>query len=211
MLMKPTTLQISMKSLLFLLAFAALGMLPATAQDAVKIAGKDLKVVGTETPQFQATNVGDRRWRPKTWLELDMEFEVKLPRELGGNNGSLETMTVNYYVAFNQNGVDGKPQFIKGTFNYTDVPGGETCHALAFVSPATLRRILKKDTFTPSSDVKAWGYEITVDGKIIEGKTSVAGKWWELPSVALVPGDLLAKRETPFSILWGDYDVGVKK
>ncbi|MDZ4286914.1 MAG: Amuc_1102 family pilus-like protein [Prosthecobacter sp.] len=201
-----------MKPFLFLLAFSAFGMLPATAQETVKVDAKDLKTAGVETPQFQATNVGDKRWRPKTWLELDLEFDVKLAQALGGRNGSLESITVNYYVAFSEKTSDGKTQYIKGTFNYSDIPASETCHALAFVSPATLRRILKRDNFTASSDVQGWGYEISVDGKVVKGGTSTGTtKWWESPSVVAIEGALLAKKDTPFSVLWGDYDVNVKK
>jgi hypothetical protein len=202
-----------MKSFVFLAAVAALGMLPAVAQDStVTVKGKGLKVGGLETPQYQAGGVGDRRWRPKTWLELDLEFEVQLDRTAGGRDASLDSMQVNYYVAFNQKSPDGKTQFLKGTFNYTDIPSHENCHALAFVAPATLRKVLRKDQFTPSSDIQGWGYEILVNGKLVAGDTSIPGKkWWESDGVISVDGSMLAKRDTPYSILWGDYDVGVKK
>jgi hypothetical protein len=202
-----------MKSLLFLMAVAGFSVLPATAQETVKVSSKDLKISGIETPQFTASNVGDRRWRPKTWLELDLEFEVKLAQSVGGRNGSLSSMTVNYYIGFAPNQTTGgKGQLIKATFNYADIPASETCHALAFITPATLRRVLLKDNFTPTSDVQAWGYEISVDGKLVAGASSIANnKWWEKESVAAVEGTMLAKKDTPFSILWGDYDVSVKK
>ncbi|HYF35329.1 MAG TPA: Amuc_1102 family pilus-like protein [Prosthecobacter sp.] len=198
-----------MKHFIFLMAAAAL-VLPASAQETVEIKVKDLKISGIETPQFTASNVGDRRWRPKTWLELDLEFDVRLAAAAGGRNGSLDSMTVNYYIAFNQK-VEGKTQYIKATFNYADIPAAQTSHALAYISPATLRRILMRDTFTASSDIQGWGYEILVDGKMVAGNSSAAGKWWESAGVAQVDGAMLAKKDTPFSILWGDYDVSTKK
>jgi hypothetical protein len=206
-----------MKSAHFLMALASFGMtvLSVSGQEAasVKIDGKPLKPTGVETPQFSASNVGDRRWRPKTWLELDLELDLKLARDAGGRSGSLDTMTVNFYIGFPGNALtQNKGQLLKGTLTYTDIPSNETSHALAFVAPATLRRLLQKDNFTPTSDIQAWGYEIMVNGTLVEGKSSHGTtKWWENPNVMAVDGAILPKKETPFSILWGDYDLAVKK
>lgn len=180
---------------------------------AVKIDAKKLKISAVETPQFQANNVGEKRWRPKSWLEIDMEFDIRLPQSEGGRSGSLDTMTVNYFIAMNATTKDGKRQVLKGSFNYVDIPAGETNHALAFVSPATLRRVLQKDTFTAASDVQGWGYEIMVSGQRIAGDSSLGSSpWWEkTDSLNVIDGGILMKQETPFAILWGDYDVSARK
>ncbi len=204
-----------MKALCTALASLTLLVLAADAQTgpAVKISTKKLKVSELETPQFQASNVGEKRWRPKKWLELDLEFDIRLPPAEGGRSGSLDMMTVNYYLAFNATTKDGKREVLKGSFNYVDIPAGETNHALAFVSPATLRNILKRDGFTAASDVQGWGYEILVGGERVAGDSSLGGgPWWEkADALNISEGGVLMKQETPFSILWGDYDVSAKK
>jgi hypothetical protein len=45
----------------------------------------------------------------------------------------------------------------------------------------------------------------------VGGKSTPNTRWWEAPQVVIVDGAILPKRDTPFGILWGDYDVGVKK
>lgn len=197
------------------LAILAFGVSTASAQTApaVKVDGGKLEIKSIQTPQFQASNVGEKRWRPKDWLEVDFSFQIKLPTAVGGRNGALDAMTVNYYIALNKQNKEGKYEVIKGTFNYVDIPASEDCHALAYVSPATLRRLLEKDGFT-TSDIKAWGYEVVVGGQRVEGNTSMGkNPWWEQKPEGFSMNEnvMLAKTETPFGILWGDYDVSSKK
>jgi hypothetical protein len=207
-----------MKSALFLLALAISGIavLPAAAQDnTVKVSTKGMKIRAVQTPQFDAGNVGARSWRPKNWLELDVQFEVRLAPAAGGRNGSLDAVTINYYLGFPESPLtQGKKQMIRATINYADVPASEECHGLAFVAPSTLRKILQRDNFT-ENDVQAWGYEIVVNGETVAGQSSTgsgeAARWWTKDSVMQVDGLILPKKETPFSILWGDYDLAVKK
>lgn len=202
-----------MKSSLLALTIIALAvpMLQAQTPPAVKVDIKAPKFESTPTPQFQAGNVPDKNWRPKTWLQIDMEFDIKLPTAAGGRNGSLASMTVNYYLAMSTTTKDGKRQVLKGSFDYVDIPAAEKCHALAFVSPATLRRILEKDNFVAASDVTGWGVEVVVEGQRVAGDGSIKGPWWEkTDSLSINEGAMLPKKDTPFAILWGDYDVGVK-
>jgi len=200
-----------MKTSLIVLTAFALGLsgLQAQTQPAVKVDIKAPKFNSIQTPQFQAGNVPDKNWRPKDWMEIDMEFDIKLPAAAGGRNGSLGSMTVHFYLGMNAQTKDGKFHVLKGSLNYMDIPAGEKCHALAFASPATLRRVLQKDGFT-TSDIKAWGVEVVVDGVVVAGETS-AGKWWEkTDAFAFSENALLPKLDTPFNILWGDYDVQAK-
>ena len=197
---------------LFLFALLAVGasVTGVSAQEEVKIDGK-MKVDAVDTPLFSASNVPDRTWRPKSWLLLDIELQARLSNAAGGRNASLDSMSVTYYVAFNQKNAEGKTKYLKGTLNYVDIPSHEKTHALAFVAPATLKRILQKDNFTVTSDVQGFGFEMSVNGQLVSGFSSTGSKWWESPGVAQESGDILPKKETLFSILWGDYDVAVKK
>lgn len=196
------------------LAILVLGVHAGLAQDAastVKVDGAKLQIASIQTPTIQS-DAPNKRWRPKNWLEVDLELEVKgLPKSEGGRNGSLAAMTVNYYLALAVTNKAGKREVIKGSFNYVDAPAGEKSHALAYVSPATLRRIFQKDTFTAAADIQGWGYEILVDGKRVGGDSSLGGAWWEKGDFAINEGVMLSKAETPFGILWGDYDLAAKK
>ena len=122
-------------SILLVLATVALVMPELQAQTpAAKVDIKAPKFDPIPTPQFQAGNVPDKNWRPKTWLQIDMEFDIKVPPAAGGRNGSLASMTVNYYLAMSTTTKDGKRNVLKGSFEYVDIPASEKCHALAFVS-----------------------------------------------------------------------------
>jgi hypothetical protein len=198
-------------SILLVLATIALVMPELQAQTPpAKVDIKAPKFDFIPTPQFAANNVPDKNWRPKTWLQIDMEFDIKVPTAAGGRNGSLASMTVNYYLAMSTATKDGKRNVLKGSFEYVDIPASEKCHALAFVSPATLRRVLEKDNFTPA-DVTGWGVEVLVGGERLAGDGSIKGPWWEkTDTLAIVDNAMLPKKDTPYAILWGDYDVGVK-
>ena len=199
-------------SILVILASVALVMPELQAQTpTVKVDIKQPKINSIQTPQFNAGNVPDKNWRPKDWLEIDMEFDIKLTQAAGGRSGSLASMTVHYFLGLNGTTSDGRFQVLKGSFEYVNIPAAERCHALAFVSPASLRRVLMKDGFTAGSDLKAWGVEVVVDGQRVAGESSTGKPWWEdTAKLAINENELLAKKDTPFAILWGDYDVGVK-
>lgn len=179
---------------------------------AVKVDIKRVTVAEQQTPQFNVNNVRDKRWRPKNWIEVDVEFDIKLPPDAGGRNGSYGSMQLNIYLALQHMTKDGKREVLQGTLDLQSIPAGETCHALAFVSPATLKAIFQKDNVTASSDIQGWGVEFIAEGQRIAGDSSVGkSPWWEkTEALAIMQGQLLNKLQTPFAPLWGDYDVPVR-
>ena len=179
----------------------------------VKVDVKKVSIGEQGTPDISAGNVTTKRWKPKKWIEVDVEFEIKLATELGGRNGTYPGMQMNIFLGLNHSTKEGKAEVIKGTLNLVNIPAGEECHALAYVSPATLKSIFQKDNVLAGSDIKAWGVEVVVDGQLVEGKSSVGTTpWWKAEDkFQMLDGLLLSKPETPFSVLWGDYDVPVAK
>ncbi|HEY1050709.1 MAG TPA: Amuc_1102 family pilus-like protein [Prosthecobacter sp.] len=164
------------------------------------------------TPQFSG-GVKEKRWRPKNWIEVDVEFDIKLPADAGGNKGSYGSLQVNVYLATQHVTKDNKRAVFKGSFDVTSIPAGEPCHVLAYVSPANLRAIFQKDNVTASTDIQGWGVEILAEGQRIAGDSSLGkGAWWETGKDAFVIMEnmLVHKSKTPFGILWGDYDLPVK-
>jgi len=207
-----------MKKALFAIAIAGFAAGNVCAQDStqVKLDPKGVKIEQQQTPQIQAANIVDKKWRPKNWLEVDAQFDIKLARDVGGRDGSLAGLDVKYYIGLNQNSKDGKPIVLSGTVSYQNVPADEESHTLAFVAPSTLKRVLQKDN-GGKGDVKAVGCEFIVAGTTIAVVSSTGTPWWYDPTTkapsdkfSFEDGAVLGKNKTPFAPFWGDYDVPVR-
>lgn len=208
--MKPLSLILAS----LLLANVVQAQAPATGEKlpGVKLKIKNVQVEEQPTPMISATNVKMKRWTPKNWIELDVEFDIKLPEEAGGRKGTYASMQLNIYVALQHMTKDNKREVLTGTLDLVDIPADEPCHALAYISPSTLKSIFQKDFVTASSDIQGWGVEFVAEGKVIAAKSSVGNKpWWEnKDAFAMMQGMLLNKMQTPFADVFGDYDVQVK-
>lgn len=194
-------------------AFSAIDLHAQATLPGVKVDFKRAVIGEQPTPQFSAGAVKEKRWRPKNWVEMDVEFAIKLPADAGGNKGSYNGLKMNLYIALQHRNKEGKIEVISGTYDLENVPAGEDCHFLAYIPPATMKLLFQKDQVTVSSDVSQWGVEFYADGQRIEGKSSVGNDpWWETKKDSFVfySDMLLHKSKTPFGILWGDYDVPVK-
>lgn len=173
---------------------------------------KKVDVKEQPTPQFNAGNVNEKRWRPKTWIEVDVEFNIKLPPESGGRDGTFPAMQMNVYLPLQHTTKDGKREVLQGTLDLINIPADGDCHALAYVSPATMKLIFQKNNIAAVTDVQGWGVEVIIDGDRRAHAASI-GKdpWWEKQdSFAFLTGTILPKMKTPFASLWGDYDVAVQ-
>jgi hypothetical protein len=173
---------------------------------------KRVEVKEQPTPQFAAGNVNDKRWRPKSWVEVDVEFDIKLPPEAGGRDGTFPAMQMNIFLALQHMTKENKREVLQGTLDLVNIPADGNCHALAYVSPATMKNIFQKNNVTASSDVQGWGVEVVIDGERRAHAASI-GKdpWWEKQeNFAIMSGTVLSKSKTPFAPLWGDYDVQVQ-
>jgi hypothetical protein len=199
-----------------LLALLSSGLV-AQGQDAtqVKVNIKGVKLEQQQTPQIQALNIVDKKWRPKNWLEIEAAFDIKLARDAGGRKGTLEAMEVKYYIGLNQNTEEGKPIVLSGSLSYKDVPADVDCFGLAFVSPSTLKRLLLKDN-GGKGDVKAHGVDVFVGGARVAFGSSTGSPWWFdaaaqglSDKLAFQDGTILPKAKTPFAPFWGDYDLPV--
>lgn len=203
-----------LKAALLVLAVAAPWV---GAQDAtqVKVEVKGVKMEQQPTPQIQALNIVDKKWRPKNWLEIEVAFDIKLARDAGGRSGSLSAMEVKYFIGLNQKSEDGKNMVLTGTMSYKDVPADTACFGLAFVSPSTMKRILQKEN-GGKGDVVAYGVEVLVGGKRLASGSSTGSPWWFdtasqglSDKFAFEDGAVLSKSKTPFAPFWGDYDLPV--
>lgn len=200
--------------IIFATGVLSLGILSASAQTPapqIKAEVKDVKFESQPTPQINATNIVDKRWKPKTWLEVDTEFEIKLPRSEGGDEGTFPALDVKYFLVTNARSKEGRPVLLTGSVTYTNIPAHEKAHALAFVSPAIMKRALMKDN-GGKADIVGYAVVMTAGGEVVAGKTggqgSSSGKWWEDTSkFTVIDSSVLGKDKTPFAPFWGDYDV----
>ena len=200
--------------LIFAAGLFSLGVTLGHAQDPanmVKVDIKDVKFESQPTPQIQATNLVDKRWKPKTWLEVDTEFEIRLPRSEGGDDGTFPALDVKYFLVTSARSKENKAVLLTGAVTYANVSAKEKNHALAFVSPAALKRALMKDG-GGKADIIGWAVEISAGGAIVAGKAGGAGatsaKWWEDTSkFTVIDSSVLGKDKTPFAPFWGDYDL----
>lgn len=194
----------------------------ASAQEAstdFKVDIKALKAAEQQTPQIQVTNVKDKVWRPKKWLELDVDLDAKkLVKTPGELNPMMDAMEVKFFVGLNKADKSGKAYVLTATVTYANVPAkgvSEKSHLLMFASPATMTRLLDKADFSAQADIKALGVEVYYGGKVcgFESSTGKGGqaRWWaDLSKFTVIDGALVPKAKTPFSVLWGDYDIETK-
>jgi hypothetical protein len=186
---------------------------PIEKMPGVKIKIKNVQVEEQQTPMLNVTNVKMKRWNPKNWIELDVEFDIKLPEDAGGRKGTYPGLQMNLYVALQHQNKEGKHEVLTGVLDLVEIPADEPCHALAYIAPSSLKAIFQKDSVTASSDIKAWGVEFVVDGKVIAARSSVGkSAWWDnkQDALSLMSGYILNKMQTPFANVFGDYDVPVK-
>lgn len=177
-----------------------------TAKPEIKLGQVEMTVDSQFTPQIQVTNVKDKRWRPKQWLELQVDFKATIARSLGGREGTYPSIDIRYYLALaGKKTSEGKQVVMSGTITYKDVVNGEN-HALAFITPSSLKRLLEKEN-GGKADVSVFACEIVAGGEVIAGKSTGPGKWWEATDKISFEEVIVPKEKTPFAPLWGDFDL----
>lgn len=210
----------------FLIAAAVmtLGTAVTLAQDPntqVRVKVKDVKVAQQYTPDYQPRGVTEKRWKPKQWLELDTELDVDVARDLGGKEGTFPALDCKYFVALSARNKEGKTIVLTGSITYENVPNskaGEFAHALAYITPATLKGALKKD-MVGKADVVGVGVEVHAGGQMLQGAfhSDKGTPWWvgadkkpDSTKFEFQDGGVIPKSRTPFAPLWADYDLQTK-
>lgn len=196
-------------------AVAALSVVCTQAQQQetskeVKVDVKKITAQAQNTPQFNVQNMVDKRWRPKAWLEIDVEFEAK--KATADTTVGIDSLEFRYFVGLNKvDKATGKHVVLTATINYVNIAEKESQRALAFVAPASLSKILEKTTFV-NADIKAVGVEVYKGAAVAGFSSTTSNRWWaNMDQFSVVDGALLPKKSTPFAPLWGDYDVEVAK
>lgn len=140
--------------------------------------------------------------RQKTWLEVEVEFEVKA----GNKEGIVDGLQFRYYIA-----IEGKEgtRMLMGDVNHVNMLEGEKLYSVVYVSPATLGKLTGKYKDFQMSLIKAVAVEVSYNGRVIAGKSDGgSGRWWE--SLSSEQG-VLPKDKTPYALLWIDRYADVKE
>ena len=169
------------------------------------------KAGAIQTPMFTAPNVPNKVWRPRNWMEVDVDMQAKGIRG-AGKGDFLDAVEVKVYVGFNAvDPVTKNHNAVSGTFTVQNLPehSVEHSHLLVYIPPALLFRLLGKPDFT-NGDIAGIGVVVSYGGNVVGGFPLGGAKWWESPKVTIQDGLLLPKVKTPFAPLWGDYDLEVK-
>ncbi len=178
-----------------------------------KIKAKDPSFDDLFSPEIATGN--SKKFRPKKWLEVEVELEVEKMRK-EPKDKFLDELKVNWYVVVKGVGEKGRKNYmIKKTVTYVNFPTDEAAFASVYLSPKTLQRITGKKGAGKRA-LEAIGGEIEYEGKMV-GYFSYGKKagWWRNERVkknveVTTKFPLLDKSQTPFAALWYDRYAEVK-
>lgn len=162
------------------------------------------------SPEFSGGK--QKSFKPKDWLEVETKIKVEMSPE--PKSKTAPEILVKWYVAVKNPDRSGYFFLLTKSVTHINVPLNEEIYSSVYLSPASIMRL----TGSPKggkSAVEYVGYEVLVDGEVKASDTSkgTAG-WWKSTSEKLSASDtvpLLAKYETPFSIMWWDRYAEVKQ
>ncbi len=186
-------------------AFAALSLAASGAAfgaptiPAAPITSKNVKIEKIQpavigTPEFVVTGTTVKRSQPQTWLEIEVEFAVE-------GVEIVDELTFKFDVLLN-----GK--MCPGEVTHVSIPKGRDRYTIMYVSPRNLERITDGHPLNPAMIQNAW-VTILRQGQVL-ALSSMKGKTVPLPNMALTPGMLSPKADTPFAPLWSDRYEAVK-
>jgi hypothetical protein len=186
-------------------AFAALSLAASGAAfgaptiPAAPITSKNVKIEKIQpavigTPEFVVTGTTVKRSQPQKWLEIEVEFAVE-------GVEIVDELTFKFDVLLN-----GK--LCPGEITHINLPKGKDRYTIMYVSPRNLERITDGHPLNPAMIQNAW-VTILRQGQVL-ALSSMKDKGKPVPNMALTPGMLSPKADTPFAPLWSDRYEAVK-
>lgn len=172
--------------------------------------GQAIKVVADEpvydelmSPEFSATK--GKSFKPKGWLEIETKINVRLAP--APKSETCDRLTVKWYLAVQNPEKANAFLLITKEVQHVNIPLGEDVYCSAYLSPASIRRIMGTDR-NVAKVVEYVGFEVIYNGETVATGTN-KGKpgWWKVASPNLSLTDAVAlmdKPETPFSHMWWD-------
>lgn len=198
-------MKLSNRNPLFIaLVLGALSTASPLMAQAGKVKLDDPKFDNLPSPEF--SGVGNKKFKPKDWLEVEVKFKIDMPR--GYEQKFVDRVTVKWYVAIADPAGGKKTVYLEKEINHVNVPVGEDVYSSVYLSPAAIKRISGRDR-AGKSVVKSVGGEILINGQAAVNKgggffssTGKPGWWTKISRYDRIP--LLNKNDTPFKFLWWD-------
>lgn len=185
----------------FLLAIGAMALLcaPAGAQaPALPVGPQNVKInkiapAVVSTPEYSVTGPAAKRSASLKWLEIEVEFEVDKIE-------IVDELTFKFIILFN-----GK--LYTGDITHVSIPKGNDRYTVMYMSPRAIDRATMGKPMNAGMIENIW---VTMEkqGQKLAEKALSAGK--PVPNLQQIPGFLVPRSETPFSVLWWDRYEAVK-
>lgn len=191
------------KQLLATLVLGAVSLTAPLMAQTGKVKMDSPKFDSLPSPEFSVA--GNKKFKPKDWLEVEVKFNVDMPRSY--KQGFIDRVTVKWYVAIDDPRGGKKTVFLEKEVNHVNVPVGEDVYSSVYLSPAAIKRISGRSR-AGKGVVKSVGGEILINGQAAHGgsglfsSTAKPGWWREISRNDEIP--LLNKNDTPFKFLWWD-------
>ena len=122
---------------------------------------------------------------------------------------TCDKITVKWYIAVANPEKRGTFLLFTRDVEHVNIPTGEEIYCSAYMSPASIRRILG-EARNPEKAVEVVSYEVILNGTPMAYGTSnkrFKQGWWDGSSDKLIRSSvvpILDKSQTPFSIMWWD-------
>lgn len=199
---------------LLLLGLGALTLSSASAQNQIKVDLDKPDFDDLETPSFGSGESGNKRFKPKDWLEVEAKFKIEATSPTTPD-GFVDGVTVKWYVAVKNPGAKGTFFIISKIIEHVNLPVGEDLYTSVYLSPSTVARISGGRENASKSIVENVGIEILYRGAVVKAISSKGKQeaWWNTanPKVANTEKFVLRnKDETPFKSIWWDRYAEIK-
>ncbi|MEZ5432873.1 MAG: Amuc_1102 family pilus-like protein [Verrucomicrobiales bacterium] len=190
---------------IFVILAAVSALLPSLSWgQSNKVRIQQMKVVAEmqKTPNYVAEGPKAKQIeKPREWLEIEVEFTAEPAKDLGPVIPRLE---FRYYLLVKD--LDKKPRMLTGTVMHVNVTGNQKLYSVIYVDPDALTKLTGDPGKFKTRDVEEIGVVALYDGIQCGEYASGGKKFWESPNAAsaTMPGMILNKNQTPFSLLWKD-------
>ncbi len=173
-----------------ILSIAAVFALIIPCQAQVPLRAGDVKIekiapAVIKTPEFNYTGGSQKRSQVGSWLEVEVEFETKAEM--------IDELSFNYKILIN-----GK--LLVGEVTHISIPKGREHYSVAYVAPRALDNVMGGKSLTAASIQGIW-VDVNRQGQVLSTLSTAKSA---VPNVPQVPGFVLNKSQTPFSILYWD-------
>jgi hypothetical protein len=177
-----------MKPYIYSLA-AILGLvLSAAAQAPLRVGDVKLEKIYpsvVKTPEYSYTGGSQKRSRLGDWLEVEVEYQTAA--EL------IDELTFNYKIL-----VNGK--LLTGEVTHISIPKGREHFSVAYVAPRALESLMGGKQLSAAAIQGIW-VDCSRQGQVLSTVSTVKAP---VPNLPQLPGFVLNKSQTPFSILYWD-------